>query len=151
MSDAAKYRRKTGLLDADGKVHFIKGYAALPVGDADIAMRANYMFGAIGIGLQLPESAIEASDAGKIWDVPSQRSNIVGGHYVVGTGMNSKGKIVIVTWGGVQGVTPEFIDRYMDEGLVYFSEEYLMGDTTPENFDSAALDKAIASLNGSAA
>jgi hypothetical protein len=151
MVEAAKYRQKTGLLDASGKRHFIKAYAALPVGNVDTLIRANYMFGAIGIGVQLPQSAMDQFDEGKVWDVPSQKTDILGGHYVSAVGMNSKGYIMVVTWGDLQAVTPAFIERYMDEGLVYFSEEYLMDNVkvSPENFDAIALNKALSLLSGS--
>jgi hypothetical protein len=128
MQVAASYRRKTGVLDSHGKRHKVKAYLALSVGDVDQLMLAMYLFGAIGIGLKFPDSAMTQFQAGKPWDVvpgPAPKE----GHYVPGVGRDAKGNIIVVTWGKLQLMTPRFFKKYNDEVVAYISEEMLVPPT----------------------
>jgi hypothetical protein len=142
MQSAASYRRKTGLLDAAGVRHQITAYAAIPVGRGKtplMLLYSAYLFGACGLGLQLPASAMDQFDKGQPWSVVRGSPN-EGGHYVPVLGRNSRGNVLIVTWGRIQAVTQDFIHEYMDEGVAYFSKEYLNAEgISPEMFDSARL------------
>jgi hypothetical protein len=69
MQVAASYRRKTGVLDANGKRHKVVAYLALPPGNPDQLALAIYLFGATGIGIKFPNTAIDQFNAGKPWDV----------------------------------------------------------------------------------
>jgi hypothetical protein len=143
MEAAAKYRRNVGLLDADGVRHKIRAYTEISVGSARgfaLLLQAVYLFGAAGIGLQLPSSAMDQFDAGQPWTV-QPRSKNEGGHYVSVVGRNSRGNIMLVTWGKLQAATPQFLQNYMDEACCYFSEEYLSAQgLSPELIDVARLD-----------
>src|SRR5262249_7261133 len=79
--DALKYRQKTGIRDEAGGRHKIAAYASLMPGDFGAAVQAAYIFGAIGIGFEFPDSAWEQWDHGEYWDVVDGAS-IEGGHYV---------------------------------------------------------------------
>ena len=104
MQEAASYRRKTGVLDAHGKRHKVTAYLALRPGDVDQLFLAMYLFGAVGIGFQFPDSAMDQFDKGKRWDVvPGPKPT--DGHYVPGVGRDAKGNIICVTWGKLQLMT----------------------------------------------
>jgi hypothetical protein len=139
MQVAASYRRKTGVLDAHGKRHKVIAYLALATGNADQLALAMYLFGAAGIGIKFPNTAMDQFNAGKPWDV-TKNAKIEGGHYIPGVGRDAKGNIVIVTWGKIQLMTPRFYTKYCDEVVVYVSEEALTtSGKTLEGFDLAQL------------
>ncbi|MGA2893776.1 MAG: hypothetical protein ABSE22_12965 [Xanthobacteraceae bacterium] len=134
---AADYRRKTGIVDASGKRHLIAAYLALEPGNVTHLYQAAYLFGAVGIGLQLPASAFEQNDQGRPWDVVAQSPN-AGGHYVPLVGRGADG-LHVVTWGALQVMTEAFLKTYCDEAIAYVSQECLVAQKSPEGFDYAAL------------
>jgi hypothetical protein len=144
MQAAADYRRKTGILDADGSRHSIAAYLALEPGDLSHLYQATYLFGAVGIGLQLPASALDQTDQNKPWDVVAQSPND-GGHYVPLVGRYADG-LHVVTWGAIQVMTEAFLKTYCDEAIAYVSQDCLVAQKTPEGFDYAALLRDLAAL-----
>ncbi len=146
MADAAKYRQKTGIIDAEGKRHTINGYVALRIGNFDQLVLATWIFEAAGVGLQLPSQAMDAFDKNQVWDVPS-KPNIEGGHYVSGVGRDINGNYLIVTWGKVAPITPSFYERFSDEAIAYISLEILNSkNLSPEGFDADELRKHMQNL-----
>lgn len=144
MQAAASYRRKTGMKDAKGKRHKIAAYLAIKPGDVPNLRRAMYLFGAVGIGIAFPASAMDQFNAGKPWTVVS-RSPIEGGHYIPAIAWRN-GKAVCVTWGKLQGMASAFYAKYCDEVVCYVSEEMLTAGKSPEGFDRAALLDALKTL-----
>ena len=126
MELAAKYRVDTGIRDSLNMRHKIDAYAELEVGNMDEMFLAIWLTGAAGVGIQLPESAEAQSDAngegntGVPWTVPN-KIKMAGGHYVSGVGRDANGCLLIVTWGTIQRMTPEFFERFNDEGVAYLS------------------------------
>ncbi len=148
MQEAASYRRKTGLLDADGVRHKVKAYVEIPMGAQmiDQVLHAAYLFGAAGVGLQLPQSAMDQFDAGQPWTTVKHSKNL-GGHYLPCVGRSSAGNLILVTWGKLQAATPEFLQAHMDEACAYLSDEYLDAKgISPEMIDSARLDADLRKL-----
>jgi hypothetical protein len=146
MQVAASYRRKTGVLDAHGKRHKVIAYLALPTGNPDQLALAIYLFGAAGIGIKFPNTAMDQFNAGKPWDV-AKNAKIEGGHYIPGVGRDAKGNFVIVTWGKIQLMTPRFYQKYCDEVVAYVSEEALTSSgKTLDGFDLAELQKDLNAL-----
>ena len=147
MQVAASYRRKTGIVDATGKRHQIGAYVALRTDDTSQLALATWLFGAVGVGLEMPESAEQQFVKGVPWSVKSG-DKIVGGHYVPCVGRDANGNFLVITWGRVHPVTPEFIEKYMDEGVAYLSIEILSASkmTSPEGFDIDALNTYLARL-----
>lgn len=142
----AAYRQKTGILDAAGQRHKIEIYTALKVGDVNELALAVYLFGAVGIGLQLPTSAMDQFQLFEPWSVASGNGT-EGGHYVPMIGRNSLNNWICVTWGRLQALTPSFISSYMDEGLVYISPERVSAKgLSPQGFDLAGLQKDYAAV-----
>lgn len=145
VQEAAKYRQTTGILDSNGDRHKIAAYLALDPGNVTHIYQAMYLFGAVGIGIQIPSSAMDQNDKGQVWS-PVKGSSNEGGHYVPGVGRNSKGNIVVVTWGALQAMTPAFLAEYCDEAVAYVSEECLVEQKSPEGFDYATLLRDLAAL-----
>lgn len=145
MGDAAKYRRTVGVVDASGNRHKIDSYLALREGEpADLAL-ATFLTGAVGVGLQLPNSALDQFDAGQPW-VPLAKNGMAGGHYVPCIGRNTAGQFLVVTWGRIQAMSPEFYARYSDEATCYLSLEVIRDRVSPEGFDEASLKTQLARL-----
>lgn len=147
MQIAASYRRKTGILDAQGVRHKIDSYVALEIGNVDQLVLAMWLMGAAGIGLQMPQEAMTAFDAGQVWEIPP-KPHIVGGHYVPGVGRDKNGNILVVTWGKVQAMTPAFYNRFCDEAVAYISLEILNDkNLSPEGFDADSLRAHLVNLS----
>jgi hypothetical protein len=144
MQLAASYRRKTGVVDAAGKRHKVVAYLALVKGNLDQQISAAYLFGAVGIGIKFPKSAMDQFNAGKPWDVVAG-SPIDGGHYIPLVG-RSNGNLVVITWGKIQQMTPAFFKKYNDESIVYLTKEDLKANVTPEGFNISQLQSDLAAL-----
>lgn len=100
-----------------------------------------YLFGAVGIGLQLPSSALVQSEQGLPWDVVADAS-IDGGHYVPLVGRQTDG-LHVISWGAIQLMTEDFLAQYCDEAVAYVSQECLLDQKSPEGF---AYDDLISDL-----
>jgi len=129
MQTAASYRRKTGVIDANGKRHKVAAYLALRPGDANQLALAMYLFGAVGIGIKFPDSAMTQFNQGKPWSVVPGPAPTEG-HYIPGLGRDNNGNFVIVTWGKLQTMTPGFYTKYCDEVIAYISQEALSNGET---------------------
>lgn len=145
VQDAAKWRIRTGLLDAKGAAHKIAAYVFVNPRDIRELRIAAYLFGAVGLGLDFPQSAMEQFDEGHPWSiVPGSPSE--GGHYVPLVGWRN-GYGVGVTWGKEQLITPQFIQHRADEAICHLSLEMLNGQhKTPEGVDMTALRADLAAL-----
>lgn len=137
VADLMKYRQQTGLVDADGGVHKIAAALALEPGNLHQLAAAVWIFGAVGVGFQLPAFAQDDFSAEKVWAPQSADSTIEGGHYVsfVGLGDYWHG----VTWGGVAQITDGFVSKYCDEAWVCLSEEMLTNGVNLDGFAQAQL------------
>lgn len=136
MEEAAKYRRTVGLVDARGGRHKIQAYAAVNLAPAKLAQAA-HLFGAVGVGIQVPSSAMDQFNEGKVWSDVGD-TNIEGGHYVPLVGRHG-GKYAFVTWGHLQWATSGFVKKYVDEAIAYFTPEMLTAGKSPEGLDTATL------------
>jgi hypothetical protein len=145
MQVAASYRQKTGVLDALGRRHLIDSYVALLPGDVGQLALAAYLTGAAGVGLRLPSDAEDQFNAGKPWTV-TLGVGTDGGHYVPCVGRNSAGNFIVVTWGRLHAMTPEYYTANCDEAIAYISLETLRNSLTPEGFSADQLRSDVAAL-----
>lgn len=136
VRDALKYRAKTGILDASGVRHKIGAYIALEPGNLQHLYAAMYIFGAVGIGIEFPGSAMDQFNQGKPWSVV-HGAQIEGGHYIPLIARRTR--LVVVTWGKVQQMTTGFYTKYCDESWAILSTEFLTNGRSPEGFDLTAL------------
>lgn len=144
MEVAAKYRRQTGVVDAGGRRHRVGAYLAIAAGDLGAHLTAAWLFGAVGIGIEFPASAMDQFNAGEPWDVASG-SRIEGGHYVPLVGADEE-YLYVVTWGRTQAMTRAFFETYNDESIAYLSEEALRGGVSVEGFSLAQLQADLEAL-----
>lgn len=144
MQVAASYRRKTGVLDGKAKRHKVVAYLALDKGNIDQQCSAAYLFGAVGLGIKFPNSAMDQFNAGKPWDVVAG-AKLDGGHYIPLVG-RANGNLLVITWGKIQEMTPAFFKKYNDESIVYLTKEDLVKGVTPEGFKLAQLKTDLAAL-----
>lgn len=143
MQAAASYRRKVGVVDANGTRHKVAAYLAIKPGNLTELYQALYLFGAVGIGIQFPSSAMDQFNKRKTWSVVS-RSQIEGGHYIPLVAKRTH--LECVTWGALQGMTTGFFSKYCDEAIVYLSEEALIDGKSAELFDFASLQADLKAL-----
>lgn len=144
VRDALNYRRKTGILDHAGKRHKIGAFVKLDPGNLQHVTAAAYLFGAVGIGIRFPASAMDQFDAGKPWSV-DKGSYIDGGHYIPVVARRA-GMLDVVTWAKVQKMTVGFFETYCDEAWAILSAEHLHGGKTPEGFNVAQLNADLKAL-----
>lgn len=132
---AAAYRQQVGIADSTGVRHKIGAAVALEPRRLDQLASAVWIFGAVGIGIEVPDTAQDQFNAGKPWDVvPGSR--IEGGHYVSVVGRGN-GFWRVVTWGRIQQVTDAFIQTYCDEAWAYWSVDELSNGVNLDNFSLA--------------
>ncbi len=147
VHEALSYRRKTGIADVNGKRHMIGAYVSLNSKNWEHLDQAAYIFGAVGIGFEFPESAHDQYHAGEPWDyVPG--SPVKGGHYVPVVGsVHSADQATAVTWGKRQVFTVAFYEQYNDEAWVYITPEELRSDGTGlHGFDLEKLNSYLSAL-----
>lgn len=141
----AQWWQNHGLVDASGKVHKIRSFTAVET--VNEAIEAAYLFGFAGLALMLPDNAEDQFSAGHPWDDTSGAPSPNEGHFVPLVGRNSAGDLMVVTWGTLQAVTDDWLQKYMVGGVAYTSQEYmLVSGLSPEGFDFSQLDSDMASL-----
>jgi hypothetical protein len=117
----------------------------LEPGNVEHLYYASYLFGAVVIGLTLPNSALDQAARGEVWDVVDG-SAIDGGHYVPLVGRDADGLLATVSWGALQPMAGRFFVKYCDEAVPYVSTECLVNQKSPEGFDYDALVEDLAAL-----
>lgn len=145
VRDVLKYRQTTGLTDAAGNVHKIGAYVALEPGNWTEMLDALYLFEAVGIGIEFPDSAMAQFSAHKPWSVVAG-AKVEGGHYVPVVGRPGAAQGLCVTWGATQPFTRKFYEKYCDEAWAILSPEMLSGGKSLEGFDLAQLQSDLSAL-----
>ncbi len=145
IRDVLAYRQKTGMLDAAGRRHKIGAYLALDPAKLDEVLEAAYLFSAVEIGINIPQSAMAQFENDLPWDVTADDGPIIGSHDVPVVGWN--GALYCITWGGIQEMTPAFFAKYCEEAWVILSPEMLNAQgLSPEGFDLAQLQADLAAV-----
>ena len=148
---ALGYRRSTGIVDAAGVRHKITAYLALDVakiksGDFSEVAEAAYLFGAVGVGIQVPQSAETEFGEHKMWSYVAGSPN-AGGHYV--PIVAHRKHVECVTWGRVQPMGDRFVSHYVDEAWAIVSPDFLdVRGQNPQGFDMPKLLADLAQLGG---
>ena len=147
VHDALSYRRKTGIVDANGSRHQIGAYVSLDPKNWQHLEQAAYIFGAVGIGFQFPDSAMTQFNNDEPWS-PVRGAKVEGGHYVPVVGsLHSNTEASAITWGKRQFFTVAFYEQYNDEAWVYITPEELRNDGTGlHGFDMEKLNAYLAAL-----
>jgi hypothetical protein len=146
---ALGYRRATGIVDASGTRHKITAYLALDIGkikagDFSEVAEAAYLFGAVGIGIQVPQSAETEFHDHKMWSYVAGSPN-AGGHYV--PIVAHRHHIECVTWGRVQPMGDRFVSHYVDEAWAIVNPDFLdVNGQNPQGFNMSQLMADLAAL-----
>jgi hypothetical protein len=141
ITDILAYWQATGIAG-----HKILGWAKIDQTNK-IAMRtAIYLFGGIDIGINVPQSAMDQTNAGQPWDVVPN-SPIVGGHSVPNFGDGADGE-TCVTWAQLQQMSNEFLSTYCDEAYAVVTQDWVdqKSGLAPSHLDVAALIADLALL-----
>lgn len=127
MQGVRSYWQKTGFR-LGGTVHKILLFAELDVHNDNLVRWALDQFGAVGIGVNFPRSAMDQFNAGQPWDVVSNDGGIEGGHAVAVVGYDGT-YWYVVTWGQVQKVTPAWWRAYVEEAWTVLSQDFVNAHT----------------------
>lgn len=145
MKVAANFRRQIGLKDANGDRHKIDAYLRIDDNDLDHLFTAAFVFGAVGLGAAITFAAESQFQAGEPWDV-RLFAPVKGMHYIPLVGRNSAGHGLIVTWGRLHAVKPEWLRVYVSMALAYISPVPFKDGKTLEGFNRDDLNSILASL-----
>jgi len=146
ITDVLDAMKSKGFI-AGGKSYPIDGYVSVDWTNRNEVMVALYLFGALTIGINLPEAWTEGGD-GSTWDVTN--TGIVGGHDVTCVGYDANG-VWIATWGGKRLITwAAFTSRqWIEECYAPLAPLWYGNDKlAPCGVDAAALAADLAALGG---
>jgi hypothetical protein len=93
-------------------------------------------FGGLYIGFQVPQGIPEAP--GSLWDMPAGEQ-IEGGHCVFVPGYLLNGNYIVITWGEIVYMTPDFWDAYNEEAHAILAAAWLKAGKCPAGLDVATL------------
>lgn len=109
--------------------------------------QAVYLFGALDIGVQLPNSAMDQFNAGMPWDVVADDGGIDGGHCIPIMGQGSQG-FACITWGKIQYMTNAFFAKYCDESYGIVTQDWLnAAGRAPNAMNLTALTAALKQIS----
>lgn len=147
MADAASWRRKKGLEDGTGKRHKIAAYTSISPSNQMEHMQSIWLFSAIGIGFEIPRSAMVQFEKEEPWEVvQGASSETLGGHYFTAVGYDAR-YLYVITWGRIQKMSWSFLQKYNDESFAYLSKEFLdKKEKSPEGFDLDSLKLDLSRL-----
>jgi hypothetical protein len=140
LLDVLNFWRQTGIGG-----HQIGAFAAVDHANVVEVKQACDLFGGLYTGVQLPQSAMDATDNGAAWsDVDD--TNILGGHCVALVGYDADG-VTYVTWGKRQRATWAWVERYADEMYALIAADWVSGAAeAPSGFDLAQLQADLGAL-----
>ncbi len=118
ITDVLAYWQNTGIAS-----HKILGWAAIDVSNVANLKAAVALFGAIDIGFNVPQSAMDAFGKGQPWNDTTD-TNIVGGHSVPVMGYGGLG-CTCITWGQRQQMSWAFFSAYCDEAYACITEDFI--------------------------
>ncbi|MFF4026991.1 hypothetical protein ACFYY5_29500 [Nocardia elegans] len=125
----------------------IAAYAQIKASDLATIRACISLFGGVYVGMNFPASAMDQFNKGQEWTVVS-RSRIEGGHCIT-LGTYDSTSFAGVTWGAVQKMTVDFVQRYIDEFWVPIDLDWLTAQgVSPAAIDGATLNADYQALTG---
>jgi hypothetical protein len=155
MADALEYWRTQGILDCTDAKQYIAGYAAVRRGVPKQLERAVRAFGVAYIGLQVYKRLIhryELMDAGGYADSPFPvwSSEMFGGRAgkicVPVVDIDINGDYLIVAWGRLFRMSPEYYEHACDEAWVAVLPGMLTGDIPVPGFRAVEFARRLARM-----
>lgn len=144
MVSVAAYWKSTGMRDWQANRHKIAAYLHIDASNLEHVHAAAYLFGAVGLGVQLTSSSESQFTAGAPWSVVAGDS-ADDYHYVPLVGRDAQYSKVI-TWGALQNVEAAWLAANLKEVVAVVSAEYLANGKSPEGFDIVALQNDLNNL-----
>lgn len=118
VSSSLREWRKTGWLIGVDR-YFSRAYARIDHRSHRQVRIAIFADTGVGIGMSIPQSAMDQFDKGQPWDVVDDDGGSLGGHYVYLPAYD-QGTFTCVTWGRRQKMTTAFFTKYVDEAWCVF-------------------------------
>jgi hypothetical protein len=137
--DSLKLWRKQGWI-AGKKRYSIKAFAQCNHAETLEVKTAIFSDIGIGIGMALPDTAIDEFNAGKPWTDVELPPNPYNGHYVFISGYDKSG-LKCITWAKKQKMSWAFFKRYTDEAYA------IVDDANAKKLDQAKLDAFLETVN----
>lgn len=122
MQDVRDYWRKQGII-LGGKKDTLTLFAEVDHSDLNLVKWCVARFGAVALGINFPNTAMDQFNEGKPWDVV-RGAYIEGGHAISMVGYDST-YAYVVTWGQVQKMTWAFYNKYVEEAWTDISLDWV--------------------------
>ena len=123
----------------------ISAFADVPPLNQQQVQAAIAFFGGLYAGVNLPQSAMDATNSGLVWDNASD-PNILGGHAIPIVAYDATG-LVCVTWGALQRMTWGWFNAYCDESFAVFSADWIgVNGVAPSGFNQAQLQSDLQNI-----
>lgn len=144
--EGARFRREHGIADAAGHTHRIGAYA-FETDPRQLPALIDAL-GAVTVCVELTDEcerefgAAERAGEDFTWDISD--GEVVGGHAIAGIYW-TPGGIGVVSWGREGVITYDYLERYMQTTVVYFSRAQLSPytDESPEGLDKGKLIELV--------
>lgn len=137
--DVLNYWKKTGIAG-----HKIAAFVKLDHTNLNQVKQALNLFGAVYLGIEFPESAMDQFNNGQPWDVV-EGATIEGGH-AISVGAYDGSTFEIVTWGKRQKMTEAFWNKYVDEAYAVLGDDWFNGGKDPQGLDLTTLQQDLANI-----
>lgn len=147
LRTALNWWRKTGIKDADGKVHKLAAFATINLKGTNLTqlLQACYTFDiGVAVGIMFPDTAMDQFNAGKPWDVVPGTPEPNEGHAILFDARRKYHKVE--SWARDQDATAPFLATYVDEAYALFSEEALVKGKSLEGFNVSQLEADLKAL-----
>ena len=143
--DGCEFLRTTGLLGHKSQAHAPIATGRIDAAALDRICWTIQLFGSCRLGVSLPDNAEDQFDAGVPWAVTPGASP--GDGHDVGAVKYDGQFFYVVTWGGLQPVTPEWLIAFGEEAHAELYPDFLMlTGLTPSGFDVAQLMSDLQAL-----
>lgn len=140
MLSALNFWRNTGICG-----HKIDAFTSVETFRLEQVRASIALFGCAFVGVQLPESAMTATENGQPWTDTSDK-NILGGHCILLVAYDQNG-FTAITWGAKQSLTDGWLKNYADEAYAVLSSDFFAANgVTPSGLDLQALSTDLAAL-----
>ena len=126
--------------------HGIKYYAQIALNSQEQLQASIALMGGAYIGVNLPQSAEDAFQAGQPWTDTTDK-NILGGHCIVLVGYDPT-YVTAVTWGATVKISYAWLNTYMDEAYAIISPQWVEagGVNTPTGLNLTQLEADLAAI-----
>src|ERR1700683_945229 len=143
ITDVLAYWQKNGLAG-----HNILGWAQIDQTNINAVKQAIYIFGGVDLGVNLPNSAMDQTNANETWAVIADDGGIAGGHSVPLFGYGADGTNCI-TWCERQELTCSWFLKYCDEVYAVITNDWLVKSSglAPNLLNLEALTADLQALN----